>query len=194
MTLGKLRFWFSGVGRLLEKPDLEVRATDSGAPAESYYDLDLETLGSPNDNTLETVEELALCRRYVMSSLKLYTISVELARKLVGMRYRRGVLTLTHAGNAYTLWGHNPFELLAEAKLLDEGTSSGWVLDEVIVEEILPEGSLVKTTNLITTTHVLREKPVVDLMAVVGQQIRARLYLVGSVCVLCGFAIGHFLR
>lgn len=194
MICGSARFWYAGIGRLMERPDFELRKADPGAPAESYFDLDLDTLGAPNDGLLMLIEELAICKRFVAMSLKLYSIGLDLQREMKALRYRKGSMALIREGSSYTIWGTNPIELLAEAKRLAEGIGYGWLADEVIVEEELPEGSLAKTTNLVTNTYVLREKPVVDLMAIVGQQVRARLYLVGAVCAVIGFIAGHLLR
>lgn len=195
MRVGHVRLWFEGEGRLVELPELELHPAGDVAPkgVSSFYQLDLDFLGSPDDRTIELLESLAMCRRFRVASIKFF-VECKLHDRLVAKRYRRANLVLIQIDRWSALWGHNPIELLVEADKLERGIDEGWEPDEVIIESKLPEGSSVSVTNLVTNTYILKEKPVVELMASVREHVRSKLIAGCSIALLVGFALGHILR
>ena len=191
--IGCIRLWYSGSGRLQEYPNAELKKGDEGTPigAESYLDLKLDDVGANND-LVGLADNLAGSPRFIDASVRFMIEDHSLRKRLQGSRYRKGAMILTRSDTYnHTLWWRVPSELLAEMDALNKGMDDGWHEEPIFVRH--HEGDVVPTTA-VTQVYVLKERPVVDMMAVVREAVRMRVATAAVAGVTIGLVLSHILR
>lgn len=191
--VGSMRMWFSGLGRLPEYPDVELKTGDESAPtgANSCLDVKLDDLGEAN-GIIALLEKLVSSPRYVKSSVRFMIQSYELRKRMEGNRYRKGEMILTKSDTyCHTLWGFNPKALLAEREALEKGMDDGWLEEPIFVRH--PEGE-VSPIQVATDVYVLKERPVVDMLAAIHDAVRIRVITAAVAGAAAGLILSQILR
>lgn len=120
--MGTLRMWVSG-----KMPDVDV-CPSAGLPADPgmYIDLPIPSLLAPESRGPETIKAIMASGRYLVASILVLAAG---AKVPAFTRWARNGVVFVHdnGSNLVTLWGKDPYLVLAEDEdLRRNGRSSDW--------------------------------------------------------------------